>query len=72
VIPACIVIPLMFLPALLELKKPRDAGPRIITYNFMQTKLRCLSILTDIEEKIENQLNFKAAIFPSCILNIET
>ncbi len=67
VAPACIAITLMFLPALIELKKPHDAGPRIINYNFIQAKLLCLSMLTDIEEKIEKQFNFRAAIFPVCI-----
>jgi hypothetical protein len=47
-----IVIVLFFLPALIELKKPKDAGPRLI--KDVTTKIRISSlkvIITDIEEE---------------------
>ena len=47
----------MFLPALLELKKPRDAGPRIITENSPTWKMwNQLSIsIADMEENVLKQ-----------------
>lgn len=70
--PASIAIAIMFLPAIIELKKPHDAGPRIINYGFTQLSSLCLGMLVDIEEKIENQLHFRTAVLPSFISNIET
>jgi hypothetical protein len=47
-----IVIVLFFLPALIELRRPKDAGPRLI--KDVTTKIRLGSlklIITDIEEE---------------------
>jgi hypothetical protein len=69
--PAAITITLMFLPAIIELKKPRDAGPRLITPS-SQTRLSGLKILTDAEEeKFISPLTLKTSFFPIGISNIE-
>jgi hypothetical protein len=49
---APILLVIMLLPAALELKKPRDAGPRCIMLDFFQTlpNSRCL---VDLEESCE-------------------
>ncbi len=67
--PAFAAIALMFLPAIIELKKPRDAGPRMLNYSTLYKGL--LSMLPDIEEKMQIQISLKAAIFPGNILNLE-
>jgi len=46
-----IIIVLFFLPALLELKRPKDAGPRLIGVNTSKTKVSSLIHLIDIEEQ---------------------
>jgi len=69
-----IVIALMFLPALIELKRPQDAGPRLIANSFMPWRLSTLkTFLLDIEEefKFERQLTSKIAIFLSFVPNLE-
>jgi hypothetical protein len=68
--PAAIIISLMFLPAIIELKKPRDAGPRLITPSSSQ-RLSGLRILTDAEEKFISPLTLKTSFFPIGISNIE-
>jgi hypothetical protein len=45
------IIILFFLPALIELKKPKDAGPRLINDNIPKIRISTLKIpITDIEE----------------------
>ena len=47
-----IVIVLFFLPALIELKKPKDAGPRLIDYKILKLRIGILKVpLIDIEEE---------------------
>jgi hypothetical protein len=48
-----ILILIMFLPVLLELKKPRDAGPRLIMENIseVQIQMRAVSIVSMEEEQ---------------------
>ena len=47
-----IIIMLFFLPALTELKKPKDAGPRLINDNSPKIRISTLKIpITDIEEE---------------------
>jgi len=47
-----IIIVLFFLPALIELKKPKDAGPRLINDNIPKIRISTLKVpLTDIEEE---------------------
>jgi len=43
----------MFLPALLELKKHKDAGPRLIMNDapIMQTKMRETVLIVNVEEE---------------------
>jgi hypothetical protein len=43
-----ITISFLFLPAIIELKKPKDAGPRLISEN--QIRIGDLALLADIEE----------------------
>ena len=47
-IATAITISFLFLPAIIELKKPKDAGPRLITQN--QIRIDDLTLLADIEE----------------------
>jgi len=54
-------IVLFFLPAIIELKKPKDAGPRIIKDNPAKITLGMLKIpIIDIEEK--QMLTYQAII----------
>ena len=47
-----IIIVLFFLPALIELKKPKDAGPRLIDNNIPKIRIGTLKVpVTDIEEE---------------------
>ena len=53
---------LLFLPAIYELKKPKDAGPRRITDSFEKTQLslqRPAILNVDIELKFDPQLTSK-------------
>jgi len=62
-------VSLLFLPALIELRKPKDAGPRSICDSFLQMRLRTLKTdLFNLEDdwkfesqpidKLENSLFF--------------
>ena len=65
---------LMFLPAIIELKKPKDAGPRIITENFTKIGISTLKIpIINIEDdwKLDIQLTMKIASFLCFIPNLE-
>ena len=65
---------LFFLPAIIELKRPKDAGPRIIRDNPAKMTLGMLKIpIIDIEEgqKLTYQLTIKNAAFLYNIPNIE-
>ena len=69
-----IVFILMFLPALIEVKRPQDAGPRLIANSFTQLRLQTLrTVLSDIEEELnfDSQLTSKIAIFLAFIPNLE-
>lgn len=46
-----IFIFLMLLPAIIELKKPKDAGPRVITEDFSLTRWIEGDILLNIEDE---------------------
>ena len=68
------VILLMFLPAIIELKKPKDAGPRLITENFAKIGLSTLKIpIINIEDdwKLDIQSTMKIANFLHVIPNLE-
>jgi len=54
--PALILI--MFLPALIELKKPRDSGPRIITAESLDALITRFIPIANIEDeqKFDNSL----------------
>ena len=68
------IIILFFLPAIIELKKPKDAGPRIINDNPAKITLGMLKIpIIDIEEgqKLTYQFTTKNAVFLNTIPNIE-
>ena len=61
IITTAIVIILFFLPALIELKKPKDAGPRLIDNNTPKVRIGALKVpITDIEE--EQKFNSQSAI----------
>ncbi|MCL5949487.1 MAG: hypothetical protein M1490_03305 [Candidatus Bathyarchaeota archaeon] len=64
----------MFLPAIIELKKPKDAGPRLITDSFAQMHLSALkTALLNIEDelKFDSQLSGKIGNFLRFIPNLE-
>jgi len=48
-----ILILIMFLPALLELKKPKDGGPRLITDNISEVQIQIMRMIpiTSIEDE---------------------
>lgn len=48
-----ILIFIMFLPALLELKKPKDGGPRMIMDNIPEVKMHAMYVIpiANIEEE---------------------
>jgi hypothetical protein len=65
---------LLFLPAIVELRKPRDAGPRFMTDSFSQIHLSTLKTsLLDIEDgsKFDSQLASKIWGSLSFISNLE-
>jgi hypothetical protein len=69
-----IIIVLFFLPALIELKKPKDAGPRLIRDNIPKIRISALKVLlTDIEEeqKFTYQSTTKTADSLYILLNLE-
>ena len=68
------IIILFFLPAIIELKKPKDAGPRMISDNPAKLTLGMLKIpIIDIEERqrLTYQSIIKNAGFLYDIPNIE-
>ena len=68
------IIILFFLPAIVELKRPTDAGPRIISDNPAKIMLSMLKIpIIDIEERqtLTYQPAIKNAAFLYNIPNIE-
>lgn len=65
---------LMFLPAIIELKKPKDAGPRLINDNIAKIRISTLKIpITNIEEeqKFDSQSTINIASFIYLIPNLE-
>ena len=71
---ATITFLLMFLPAIIELKKPKDAGPRLINDNIAKIRISTLKIpLTNIEEeqKFGSQSIINIASFLYLIPNLE-
>jgi hypothetical protein len=64
----------MFLPVIVELKKPKDAGPRLIAEYFVQTGLGTLkNSLMNLEEEepLCNQLTATNVVYPLSISNLE-
>ena len=64
----------MFLSAIFELKKPKDAGPRFITDSFAQMRLSALkTALFNIEDELKfgSQLVSKIGSFLGFIPNLE-
>ncbi len=71
-LPTCLLVLLMFLPSIIELKKPRDAGPRLIHTSLKTGFVNSEKSLIDVETGlVTGQLTFKGSIFPSFICNIE-
>lgn len=65
---------LMFLPAIIELKKPKDAGPRLINDNIAKIRISTLKIpITNIEEeqKFDSKSTINIASFIYLIPNLE-
>jgi hypothetical protein len=65
----------MFLPALLELKKHKDAGPRLIMNDapVMQPKMRETVLIVNVEEEhgFDQMLGRKMADVMAVLPNIE-
>jgi len=56
-----IIVILFFLPAVIELKKPKDAGPRLINDNIPKIRISTLKLpITDIEE--EQKFTYQSTI----------
>lgn len=71
-LPTCLLVLFMFLPSIIELRKPRDAGPRLICTNFRAGLVNSKNLLIDVEPRfVTDQLTMKGSIFPSFICNIE-
>ncbi len=71
---ATITFLLMLLPAIIELKKPKDAGPRLINDNIAKIRISTLKIpITNIEEeqKFDSQSTINIASFLYLIPNLE-
>ena len=66
---------IMFLPALLELKKHKDAGPRLIMNDapVMQPKMRETVLIVNVEEEhgFDQMLGRKMADVMAVLPNIE-
>lgn len=65
---------LMYLPAIIELRKPKDSGPRLINDNIAKIKISALEIpIANIEEeqKFDDQLTISIASFFFPIPNLE-
>jgi hypothetical protein len=67
---------IMLLPALLELKKPKDTGPRVIMDNTLlvqpQTKKTTLMVNLEEEQKFDERLVKKIADVISVLPNLES
>jgi hypothetical protein len=64
----------MYLPAIIELRKPKDSGPRLINDNIAKIKISALEIpIANIEEeqKFDDQLTIGIASFFFLIPNLE-
>jgi hypothetical protein len=71
---SALAIALIFLPALTELKRPRDAGPRLITDGFTQKMLSDLKTqIINLEDnwKTDNQLTVRIFSVLDFIPNLE-
>jgi hypothetical protein len=65
---------IMLLPAILELKKPLDAGPRMIIDNFAQltaNKFRIALMNLEDESNLGKQSKINLADFHNILMNIE-
>jgi len=67
---------IMLLPAILELKKPLDAGPRMIIENFAQLTIpipqfRITLLNLEDESNLGNQLKINLDDFHRTLINIE-
>jgi len=67
---------IMLLPALLELKKPRDAGPRVIMDNVLlvhpRTRKTTLMVNLEEEQKFDQMITKKIADVISVLPNLES
>jgi hypothetical protein len=67
---------IMLLPALLELKKPRDAGPRVIMDNVLlvhpRTRKTTLMVNLEEEQKFDQTITKKIADVISVLPNLES
>jgi hypothetical protein len=74
IVAAAMIIIFLFLPALIELKRPKDAGPRRINDALIKVRLSSLKTpLIDIEEgqKFTGQLTTKTAACLYAIPSLE-
>ncbi len=71
VLPSALMIFLMFIPSLIEWKKPRDSGPRLKPGFFKSRQVKQNSSLVTLDKDIGNQLLPNSTIFQAKISNIE-
>jgi hypothetical protein len=71
VLPSVLVIFLTFLPSIIELKRPRDAGPKLIHDSFIIGYVLSKFSLMDIEAGIGGKLSTKGFSFPVAIDDLE-
>jgi hypothetical protein len=71
-LPATLVVTIAFLPAFIELKRPHDAGPRIVSINPLCAINGPSFLIPDIETNVlQVKLTKLSAIFPLFLVNIE-
>jgi hypothetical protein len=52
-----LTILIMFLPTIIELRKPRDAGPRLIKESFTSAQSLNLKKSSDVEDKLKKTVS---------------
>jgi hypothetical protein len=70
-LPSTIVITLTFVPSIIELKRPKDAGPRPIPGFYKTVPVIPKSSLHDLDTEIGVILKPKCFSFPVHIVNLE-
>lgn len=71
-LPTAIVVLLCFLPCIIELKRPRDAGPRLIHPAFQGTlAIHSLKLMDAEASLVTSQPKERISILPVFLTNLE-